>query len=50
MEFVRWYAGPVTAGFAVSLIVNGFVALLGFLIWLALIFYINRRWSGTAGQ
>jgi hypothetical protein len=47
MDFVRWYSGPVMAGFVVSLMINPFIAGVGLVVWLALIYYIFRRWEDT---
>lgn len=47
MEFVRWYSWPVVIGFIFCLMLNPVVAGAGFLIWLALILYLVRRWTDT---
>jgi uncharacterized membrane protein len=43
MEFIRWYSAPVIIGFALSLLFNPLIAIIGFFFWLALVVYAVRR-------
>lgn len=43
MGFIRWYSGPIIAGFILGFMVNPTVAGLGFLLWLAVVLYVLKR-------
>ncbi|MDR3589155.1 MAG: hypothetical protein P4N41_05795 [Negativicutes bacterium] len=47
MSFIRWYSGPVIAGFLFGGMVNPIWAGIGFLLWLAVVLYVLRRRSGS---
>ena len=49
MELMRWYVRPVIIGFIFCLLLNPLIAGPGFIVWLALMYYLYRRTAGTTG-
>lgn len=47
MELVRWYVRPVIIGFIFCLLLNPLIAGLGFIVWLALMYYVYKRSMST---
>ncbi|HWQ60778.1 MAG TPA: hypothetical protein VN521_00600 [Negativicutes bacterium] len=47
MEIVRWFLWPVIIGFIFCLLLNPLIAGPGFIIWLALMYYVYKRSAGT---
>lgn len=47
MELVRWYARPVIIGFIFCLLLNPLIAGPGFIVWLALMYYVYKRLTRT---
>ena len=43
MKFIRWYSRFAVAGFFLGLFINPAVTIIGFGVWLALVFYLSRR-------
>ena len=48
MDFVRLYMWPGIIGFIICLFINPLEAALGLIVWLALVWYLNRRWTDSA--
>jgi hypothetical protein len=48
MEIVHLYIWPVIIGFALCLLLNPLIAGPGFIVWLAVMYYVRKRVANTS--